>query len=334
MSVVFLMFRPLLIPFILAAILANTFYFLYVWLLKYLRLKWLSSLIVCILVALIIIIPILLILSLAVNEIQSLVQFISNHPAYLQDAISKFSAELTSMQFMRDTGLETSVRYEAIIDFLKNFSEYLLPIFQVTVNGIGWLVFSAFIMFFSLFYLLIDGDRLIKKIMLFSPLKDSYERILINKFNLMTQATIKGQIFLGIIQGFLAWFIFWVTGVASPVFLGIITVLATVIPNVGSALVWLPVGLIMIVLGFPLKGSLILIFGAMVILPIYNLLAPKLIGSSSHMHPLLVLFSIVGGISLLGITGFIIGPIIMSIFVTLLDIYSTEFRKQLEASNG
>ena len=332
--VVFFMLKPIFIPFILAAILAHTFHPLYRLLLRLVRFKWLSSLMTCLIVALIIFIPVIVFLGMVVNEIQNGLAVLAHNPAYIQEMIGKISDNLSSLTFVRLAGLESKVNPEAIVSLIKSLSGYLLPLFQITYNGIGHFLFVSLIMFFSLFYLLVDGDRLIKKIMLFSPLKNSYEKILIGKFNSMSSATIKGQVLLGIIQGVLGGIIFWINGVSSPVLLGILMVFTTVVPAVGTAFVWFPVGVIMIVLGYPLQGITILIFGTLVITPLYNILASKLIGHGSQMHPLLILFSIIGGVFLFGVAGFIIGPIVMAVFMALLEIYSLEFKKQLEEFNG
>src|SRR3989344_1502646 len=172
-----------------------------------------------------------------------------------------------------------------------------------------------------------------EKIIKLSPLRNKYENILIDKFNSITRATIKGTTLIAIIQGFLGSVLFLATGVSSPILLGIIMTISSVIPSIGSGLVWLPVGIVMIILGHFSKGIIILLVGGLFISTIDNFIRPKLVGKDTQMHPLLILFSTLGGIVLFGISGFIVGPIVMSLFVALWDIYALEFKAQLEEYN-
>jgi predicted PurR-regulated permease PerM len=181
--------------------------------------------------------------------------------------------------------------------------------------------------------LFIDGEKLVKKIMQLSPLQDKYESILIDKFNSITRATIKGTTLIAIVQGFLGALLFAATGVASPVLFGILMTLSSVVPSIGSGLVWLPIGLIMLFLGHTMKGVIIILIGALIISTVDNILRPKLVGRDTQMHPLLILFSTLGGIAFFGISGFIVGPIVISLFVALWNIYSLEFKTQLEQYN-
>jgi len=331
--VAFLIVRPLLIPFILAAILAHTFHPLYKNFLNIFSLKGLSSLLTCIIVALIIFVPIILVLGMVASELQGVLAEVSQSPGYVTGTINQISQSLSSWTFVRDLGLTSSVNPEAIVATIKSFSKYALPLVQSTYSGLGHILFTSFIMFFSLFYLLIDGEKLVGKLMLLSPLRNKYENLLVDKFNSITRATIRGHIFLSAVQGFLGGVIFWITGVSSPVILSIIMTMAAVIPAVGTGIIWIPVGIIMLVLGSTVSGVIILLCGLLIIVPMDNILAPKLIGGNSRMHPLLILMSIIGGLMYFGISGFIIGPIVMAFFIAFLDIYSLEFKNQLEDCN-
>jgi predicted PurR-regulated permease PerM len=166
-----------------------------------------------------------------------------------------------------------------------------------------------------------------------SPLRDKYEKVLIAKFNSITRATIKGTTIIAIIQGVLGGMLFAFTGVPSPVLLGILMTVSSVIPSFGSGLVWLPVGILMLVFGYFTQGLIILLVGGLVISMIDNFIRPKLVGRDTQMHPLMILFSTLGGIALFGISGFIVGPIILSLFVAFWDIYALEFKAQLKEYN-
>jgi predicted PurR-regulated permease PerM len=191
----------------------------------------------------------------------------------------------------------------------------------------------TFVTFFSLYYLFKDDDKIIKKIMQLSPLKDKEDRKLLENFNSISKATLKGSLVIAIIQGILTGFLFWITGIPSPVLWALVTTIVSLIPLLGSALIWLPAGFIMLFLGNFWQAIVIFAFGATVISLIDNILRPKLVGDQTSLHPILVFLSTLGGIALFGITGILLGPVFIVFFVTLLDIYQSEFKKELERMN-
>lgn len=333
-TLVFFMLKPFFIPFILAVILAHAFNPVYEKLLKLTgRKRGLSSALVCLLVAFIIIIPISFVLYLVISEVQMIIDNFSQSPESVKNSLDKFIGDAASLRIFRALDIRSLVNQETISTLIKNFSQNALGVLSSVYSGTVQFIFTVFIMFFSLFYIFIDGKKLVKKLMELSPLKDSYEETLIKKFNSITRGTIRGIFLIAAIQGALGAVLFWVTGIPSPAFLGILMGVASVIPSIGTGLVWLPVGIIMLVLGNVTVGVIILVAGVLIIGTVDNILSPKLIGKDSQMHPLLILFSILGGIVLFGAMGFIVGPIIMSLFVVFWEIYSLEFKNQLEKYN-
>lgn len=326
----FFMLKPFFIPFILAIILAHSCYPIYTKLLNWTGVKGLSSILSCFLVAVVIVAPLSLIIYLVVGEIQEVVSNFSE----TKNSIGQFVIALDSSKFFKTLGIEGMINQDTVSTLIKNFFQNSLSVLGGVYSSLANFIFTIFIMFFSLFFLFIDGKKLVKEIMKLSPLKDSYEKTLIRKFNSITYGVIiKGTFLIALIQGTIGVILFWATGVSSPVLLGILMAIASVIPYVGTGFIWVPVGIAMIIIGQLIPGLIILLVGALVIASVDNILSPKLIGGGSKMHPLLILFSTLGGITLFGVTGFIIGPIVMSFFVVLLDIYSLEFKNQLEEYN-
>ena len=166
-----------------------------------------------------------------------------------------------------------------------------------------------------------------------SPLKNKQEQLIISKFVSISRATLKGTLVIAIIQGVLMSLVFFIAGVKSVTLWGLVTVLVSLIPMIGPVLVWAPVGIIMLLLGHVWQGITILVFGGFVISLIDNFLRPKLIGNDTSLHPLLVFLSTLGGIALFGIAGFLLGPVIVVLFITLLHIYQIEFKGDLKKFN-
>ncbi len=209
---------------------------------------------------------------------------------------------------------------------------------SVTVGTVNFL-FMLFIMLYTMFFFLMDGNKLIEKILFYLPLKDHDERRMLNKFTSVTRATLKGTAVIGLLQGVLAGSAFAVVGIDSAVFWGAIMAVLSFIPGIGSALVWAPAVIILAATGHAAKAIGLGVFCAAVVGSIDNLLRPILVGRDTQMHALMILFGTLGGIIMFGVVGVIIGPIIAALFVTVWDIYGLAFKDVLPAvtisgSNG
>ncbi len=327
--------QPFLVPFLIAAIMAHLFSSVYKWFLKITgKKRGISSALTCLMIALIILIPITFISSLVVKEMQNIITNLVQSDVSTENIFSKSIDSLSNSPLRKFVDIERIISPDAIASAANSFSQTALIILQGTYQSVAHIMFVIFATFFSLFYLFIDGERLVKRIMKLSPLKDSYENILITKFNSIVRATIKGTILIAMMQGFLGGILFAAAGVSSPILLGLLMMLASVIPAIGAGLVWLPVGIFMLLSGNVVSGVEIILFGALVISTLDNFVRPKLVGQDTEMHPLLILFSTLGGITLFGLAGFIVGPIVASLFVSLWEIYYLEFKNQLKEFNS
>lgn len=322
-SIIFLPFASALL---IAGVLATLFYPMYQWLSRKVHLgeSW-GSFVACIAILFLIIIPFIATLGLVTNEIRGGLQYLSENPQIMEEATISLQSIASQIPFVNEGSIGS---------LLEKSSTLFLNVFQKTYTGISQFFFWLFIMFFSLFYFFIDGKRLVKAVIKLSPLKDHQERMLIREFISISKATLKGTVVIGVIQGTLGGLLFAFTGVPSPITWGVVMIILSIIPVIGSGLVWTPVGIAMLFSGALWQGIVILGFGFGVISVIDNILRPKLVGRDSQMHPLLVLLSTLGGIIFFGIIGFIIGPILVALFLALLSIYEQEFSQQLEEYNG
>ena len=208
-------------------------------------------------------------------------------------------------------------------------SEFLIKRLRSITLGTVNFLFMLFVMLYTMFFFLMDGEKLINKILYYMPLKDNEERRMLDKFTSVTRATLKGTAVIGILQGFLAGVAFAVTGIQSAVFWGTMMAVLSFIPGIGSALVWGPAVIILAAGGDFIKAIGLGIFCAVVVGSVDNLLRPRLVGQDTQMHELLILFGTLGGIFMFGVPGVIIGPIITALFVTLWDIYGVVFKEIL-----
>lgn len=263
----------------------------------------------------------------AVSVSQSVTPFIQtfiDEPS----AVSKYLEKLPFYQQVlpyRDFIFERAGQVVATVStFLVNS---LSSVTKLTVNAI----FGSIIMLYVMFYFFTMGDTLLYKILYFLPLKDDDERRLLKQFTSVTRATIKGTLIIGIMQGSICGLAFYLAGIEGAVFWATVMAVASVIPAFGTALVWAPALLILALIG-DLTGVLILGIGCGLLAGnLDNLVRPRLVGKDTEMHDLFVLFGTLGGISMFGILGIIIGPIIAALFMTIWAIYGDAFKDYLPA---
>lgn len=330
---VFFIFQPFLTAIVAAAILSVLFGPMYHYFLRRFP-GWTatSSLLTCLVVAVIIVTPILSVLSLAIAEANHLYKTVGEERSFagvVEGGVGYFQGTSVGRLIFKDTAFTT----EGVMQDIRQFSQNALGLLQTAYQSVTHFVFWIFIMFFTLFYFLIDGDRAFRYLMSLSPLRTEHEKLLASKFISISRATLKGTLVVGAIQGLIGGVAFWIVGIPSPAIWGLLMILLSIIPLVGSAIVWLPAGIVLLLIGQVWQGAFILGIGIGVISLIDNILRPKLVGKDTQMHPLMIFFATLGGISLFGLPGFIIGPIIVSLFLALGEIYSIEFKGQLESYN-
>jgi predicted PurR-regulated permease PerM len=190
---------------------------------------------------------------------------------------------------------------------------------------------QLFILLYALYYFLTGGPGLLRQVLYYMPLSPAEESQLLERFVSVTRATLKGSLLIGVIQGAIAGVAFLVAGVPSPAFWGTVMIVLSIIPAVGASLVWVPAVIYLFLMGQTLAALGLLIWCAVVVSTIDNFLRPRLIGRDARMSDLLILLSTLGGIFLFGALGFILGPIVAALFVTVWHMYGETFRTWLPA---
>jgi predicted PurR-regulated permease PerM len=214
-------------------------------------------------------------------------------------------------------------------EIVQSLSTYLLESITAFTYKTVNILFMIFIFLYTMFFFLMEGDKVLEKILYYLPLKDQDERRMLEKFTSVTRATLKGTAVIGILQGSLAGIALWLAGIPSALFWSVIMIVLSIIPAFGTALVWGPVAIILAVNGAYFKAIVLALFCGLVVGSIDNILRPILVGKDTQMHELMILFGTLGGIALFGILGIIIGPIVAALFVTVWEIYGIVFREVL-----
>lgn len=330
---VWLIFKPFLLAILLAFLLSQ---FFKPW---YLKIKSkigerpsTASVITCILIFVILILPIIFASTLVVNEAKSLNQTIEDNQ--WEEKIVQYINSDKVQAYVEDySNFNLNLQSKEFVDMVKKASNFIVKTLIDISSGTIQFISMIFFMFFTLYYLFKDGERILKRIMKLSPLRDKQENLLLDRFISISKSTIKGSLVVAAVQGFSLGVLFALTGVPSAAFWGFVAIPLSLIPFLGSFLIWMPAAVIQILVGNYIQGVIIIVVGAIVIGNIDNLLRAKLVGDETKLHQLLVFFSTIGGIGIFGPLGFIIGPVIVVLFKTLMEIYEMEFKKELSKFN-
>jgi predicted PurR-regulated permease PerM len=212
--------------------------------------------------------------------------------------------------------------FKFLLQNVRQIGTFLFNQTSVIFKGLSTFVIGFFFALLSLYYLFKDGNRLLERLKAIAPIPSKERELILLRFKDMIYATIYGGIVVAIVQGLLGGLIFWILGISSPILWGTAMALLSFIPIGGTALIWAPASLLFIAQGNFLKGIILLLFGALVISMVDNLLRPKLISSKTNIHPLLLFFSVLGGIQAFGMIGLVAGPLITTLCLTLIEIYA------------
>ena len=198
----------------------------------------------------------------------------------------------------------------------------------MTRGTVGFFL-QLFIMLYAMFFFLADGKSILHRILFYIPLAPEDEERLLEKFVSVARATLKGSLLIAVIQGLLAGLAFWAVGVPGWAFWGTVTIVAAIIPAVGGALVWVPMVLYLFLTGHAEPAVALFLWSAVVVSAVDNFLRPRLIGRDARMSDLLILLSTLGGLMLFGPVGFVVGPIVAALFVTVWHLYGEAFGEWL-----
>jgi len=221
-------------------------------------------------------------------------------------------------------------------DILQKAGELASKSGEMLFNSISDFTYSAvtdifllFVFLYSLFFFLRDGRELLAKALSYLPLTHTDQHRLLDKFLSVSRATIKGSVVVGVVQGSLAGLALHLAGIDSAIFWAAMMSLISVVPVLGPPLVWIPAVIYLAATGQYPQAIGVALFCSIVVGQIDNILRPMLIGRDTKMHELLIFFGTLGGIGLFGIFGFILGPIVAALFMTIWEMYGESFSDYL-----
>ena len=214
----------------------------------------------------------------------------------------------------------------AVSNFLGQLSAWVQILLQRLATGVGSFAIELFIFFLFLFFMLRDGRAFLALLRSLSPLSPEQESRVIEHLAATTRGALLGILVVPIAQGALATVGYWMFGVPNALLWGAITVIACLIPLLGAPVVWIPMTIFIFFTGPAWKGVALLVYGTFVISGIDNVLKPMLLSGAARVHPLPGFLCVVGGTLAFGPAGLLVGPVVLSLAISALYIYRTEFQ--------
>ncbi|OGC21334.1 hypothetical protein A2291_07530 [candidate division WOR-1 bacterium RIFOXYB2_FULL_42_35] len=316
----FLIIKPFLIAIIGAAVLAYLFYPLYKWLAKiipgFLPKEGLAALLTVLLIIVIVLVPMVLITGILANEARG-------GYVYLQQIVSQPGFTLN---FKLPTVLGREIGdLSQFKPQILNFSSQFVVWLQQILKKIPGAFLGIFMTVFSIYFFLKGGKDINRFLQDFFPLPEGCYKQIFSRFGDLTKGIVLGQLVVGVIHGFLSWLAYAYLGVPNPVLWAFLTAIISIIPVLGAGLVWFPVAVYLFVVGSAVgtewQGLALFAYGILVLTSVDNILKPKIMGDHARIHPLIILFGILGGIQLLGLPGILIGPLVLALFDVVMNIF-------------
>jgi predicted PurR-regulated permease PerM len=325
------MVRLFLVPVLLAAVFSTLFYPLYE---RVVRLfggrRGFASLACCLVLLLGLILPIYLVAHLVAQEA---VEFYGVATRQIHTVLAQGDAgplgEIRHSSFFHDLKLDEVDWKTAGREVATTVGAFVGGLINLTSRGTLQALALLFMTLFTMYYFFRDGEALIARIKYLVPMEERYEDAIISRFSAVARATIRGTLVIALLQGTFAGTILWLFGFGSPVLWAVVAAVFAVIPLFGAWLVLYPAAFVQLMTGHPWQAFGLVLCALSVIASI-DVLRPRLVGQRSGMHDLMVFFSTLGGLATFGAMGFIAGPVVAALFLAMIDIYSSEFKAELE----
>lgn len=265
-----------------------------------------------------------LVLFTLTNELMKLVAHLNAHgnSGSLSGIIGERAAHAIT-----DLGIDADAVYAWLKREVEAAASYAATLAAIVVRTTSFGLLGLVVALLTMYYVLLEGPRLARRVERIAPLEPRHTRALIIEARDVGRTAFIGTIATAAVQAMLAGIGYATFDVPAPVTWAVLTGLASFLPVLGTAIVWVPVSAYLVVAGHPVRAVLMAIWGVLVIMSLADyVIRPRIVGSRGHGHPLLTLIALLGGIEAFGLAGLIVGPIFMSVFVAAFRIYEREVR--------
>jgi len=319
----------MLVPFLgviaWATVLVILFYPVHKRIAKRLNRPSLAALISCFLVILIILVPITLIALAVFNELANALQSAQAAVNYVLDPNAPISGPFLNF-IGRYVDLSQLRSEEFLLARLKGAGGQIAGETLGFLGGLAGFIVQMFFVIFTMYYFFKDGENIARHVRDSLPLEHEQAEGIMARTREVIDASVYGVITIAAIQGILGGLAFWVLGLRSALIWGVAMTFLSMVPMLGAFLVWVPAAIYLAVTGHYVKAIMLAVWGTFVIGMVDNFLRPKLVGSRTRLHELLIFFSVLGGLSVFGVLGVVLGPVVLAITLALIDVYRTAAR--------
>lgn len=319
------LFRSFLVEIVISGVLASVFYRPFSKLSQFLggRRK-LAAFLMCLLLLIIVITPITLLLSFLGQKAPiayvETTNFINNSSGHIQDGV------LSKINFIN---FEDEKVKETIFEFTKKMSDWISAGAKEIIKQTTNFIISLFLILLTTFFFFIDGKKVLEKLKLWSPLPNKYDAEIYNKFREMSQTSMISTFVTAAFQGVIGGIGFLIVGLPA-FYPGLLIGFFSLIPYIGSMIIYVPIGIYLILTGDVYRGVYVLLWGSVIIGNTDNLIRAWILKGKSKVNPIFIIFSLMGGIALFGFWGLVLGPLILSLTATIFHIYELEYDGSLE----
>lgn len=308
----FFLLKPILIPMIVAFILAFIFNPVYNMFYKIFKSKNISASLICLILLFLIILPIWFLTPIVIDQ-SFKIYLAAQQMDFVTPLKGIFPSLFASEQFSAEIG---SILHSF---FTKTTNSLVNELSQIIFN-FPTLLLQFSVVFFTFFFVLRDKDKVIDYIKTLLPFSKDVETKMFESSKGITTSLIYGQIIVGIIQGIIVGVGLFIFSVPNSLFLTLLAILGGILPIIGTTLVWVPVVIYLFIAGNTFSAIGVLLFGIFSS-TIDNVIRPLIVSKRTNIHPVVVLIGMIGGLFLFGVLGFILGPLILSYLLILLDTY-------------
>jgi predicted PurR-regulated permease PerM len=320
-----LMVKPFVAVLGWAAVLVIIFYPVHVRLVRWSGRPSASALLSCVLVVVMILVPTILTTIAVLREVGGAMQNLQVTIIRLADPNSPGSGPALRW-LSRYVNIDQITSEEYLVQQLKGMGGSVAGQTLGLLGGLIGTIVQMFFVVFTMYYLFRDGEHIFAALRELLPLKRQDAEAIMARTRDVIGASVYGVFVIAIIQGTLGGLAFWVLGLRSALVWGVAMTLLSMIPMVGAFLIWIPAALFLAVSGAWLKAALLIVWGTLVIGTVDNLLRPKLVGSRTKLHELFVFFAVLGGLKVFGVLGLVLGPVLLAITISLIEVFRTAER--------
>lgn len=304
--------RPLILAIFLGIFVAYIAHPLYYPIKKIIKSENLATIIFCLLLLLVIAIPLIWFLPTFAKEIFNTYLYIQK--VDISSAVGKLLGQFFSAEIATATAVQVNL-------FVTNFFNFILQSFSATFSDLPNLLIKFGIFIFTFYFATKDSEKIKKYLTDLSPLSKKTEEKFGQEFRNVTNAVMLGQVLVGIVQGLTLGIGLWILGVPKVFFLTIVTMIASIIPILGSWLVWIPVSLYLIVTGNLINGTILFFYGLLFVGTIDNVLRSYFIAKHSNLNIFVAIIGVIGGLYTFGVIGIILGPLVLSYLLIIIEFY-------------